>query len=834
MAALFAAGLLLYLAAAGVFYGSEGYTLRGYHGYWHLVRIMLRDQLQYLARSLPRVGWLLVLLTSVVPWIVGTVVAVRGLNGREDWSFVVLHVVMTGLTMTVVLNLPIAPWAILGARNLLVTPYLLVSTLTGYLIAYWLLFPGNLWVEAEEPWRQRLRIWLGPALALPLLVSVAAAPFRNASEAETRESAAVNGFVRQVVGLCEDGTTIVTGGDLDDHVLTAAHEMKRRIKVINEQGGDNEAYRRLVRNMFGDSDIRSFVDVGIRTALVRWLQKKPGAAEGIVTLGGVELWTAAGFHPVPDRLLFRGRLSLDGLDPEKLISVHRDFWAQVDPAVSGASARQGLLRRQMNRRVALVANELGVLLEDLGRPDLAFEAYSSARRFDPLNISALFNLLSLMERGFESPLREQLVRELGALCSDPRVMQRFDWLVERSGRTRSSRILGESGWRRVGKGAISSGIRDMENAARVAPPSLRPLLVRRLADACIAAGDPDRARVFLDELRERSPDNSAVELGLARVAILEKKFDAVDGLLESARSMGASEPEIMLVESEMLQAKGDFAGARAKLERLLALSPENWLAWGRYLDIIIRGSDVNALSDAVTRLGKIEKPDAYLIEVARGYLALAAGDRRTARNHFALASDERPAQVAVLEILLRLELEEGTADRALLYAQSLLEADPSNAFGYYVIGTHQIEQRRYAEAEVTLRKSIEAHPSPEALNNLAWIMQDQGRLAEAEALAGEGLRLDPDSPNLWDTLGVTLKRAGRDAEALAPLTRAVELSKDDPDPLLHLAELQVALGNPAKAAELCDAAMRLTPASSREMRRSILDVRRRAEKTGGR
>jgi Flp pilus assembly protein TadD len=188
--------------------------------------------------------------------------------------------------------------------------------------------------------------------------------------------------------------------------------------------------------------------------------------------------------------------------------------------------------------------------------------------------------------------------------------------------------------------------------------------------------------------------------------------------------------------------------------------------------------------------------------------------------------------VTVLETLLRLEMEEGTPDRALRYARSLLEADPSNAFAYYVIGTYQIEQRRYAEAEVTLRKSIEMRPSPEALNNLAWIVQDQGRLAEAEALARQGLRLDPDMPNLLDTLGVTLTRAGREADALEPLTRAVELAKDDPDPLLHLADLEVALGNRARALEFCDAAMRLTPAGSRATRRAILDVRRRAEKMG--
>jgi tetratricopeptide (TPR) repeat protein len=218
----------------------------------------------------------------------------------------------------------------------------------------------------------------------------------------------------------------------------------------------------------------------------------------------------------------------------------------------------------------------------------------------------------------------------------------------------------------------------------------------------------------------------------------------------------------------------------------------------------------------------------YLIEVARGYLALGTGDKRSARYHFALASDQRPAQVSVLETLLRLELEEGTLPQALLYARSLLVADPSNSFGYYVIGTYQVEGKRYAEAEVTLRKSLSIVRTPEALNNLAWILQAQGRFEEAENLAMEGLRLQNDSSSLWDTLGVTVTRAGRAADAIGPLSRAVELAPSDPDPLVHLAEAVMATGNGARAVELCDAALRLTNPRAADSIRTIKKLRRRA------
>jgi tetratricopeptide (TPR) repeat protein len=478
--------------------------------------------------------------------------------------------------------------------------------------------------------------------------------------------------------------------------------------------------------------------------------------------------------------------------------------------------------------VAVVANELGFQLEDAGRQDLAFECYEKARYFDPYNLSAMFNMLALIERGFRSPLKDQLVKDVTSLCSDPRVQQRLDWLIERGGRTRSPRVLGETGWNQIGKGDLRTGIRDIETAVKAAPDNLRPMLLKRLAEAFLASGKADRAGDLFSELKAAAPADPDLDLGLARVAVARARYDSAADMLKSARQKGAAEQSALLIEAEIVQARGDIEGARDRLSRIVAVNPENWPAWGRFLDLIIRESNVSALADAVNRLGKLDKPDVYLFEVAQGYLALAGKDRRSARYHFALASDKRPAQVSVLEILLRLELEEGVPQQALRYARMLLEAAPSNAFAHYVIGTYQVEQSRPAEAEVSLRRSLSVLRTPEALNNLAWVLQEQGRLAEAEVLAREGIGIQPDSSDLWDTLGVVLRKAGRLDDAAQSLLKASALADKDPVPLIHSAEVAIEMGRREKALEFCDKALQVTPRRAKGTVRVINELRRRA------
>jgi len=84
-------------------------------------------------------------------------------------------------------------------------------------------------------------------------------------------------------------------------------------------------------------------------------------------------------------------------------------------------------------------------------------------------------------------------------------------------------------------------------------------------------------------------------------------------------------------------------------------------------------------------------------------------------------------------------------------------------------------------------------------NALGYTLADRNRsLDEAATLIGAALEQMPDSAAVLDSKGWVLYRQGRATEALPYLQRAAELG-DDVEIVLHLGEVQWALGQEAAA-----------------------------------
>jgi tetratricopeptide (TPR) repeat protein len=99
-----------------------------------------------------------------------------------------------------------------------------------------------------------------------------------------------------------------------------------------------------------------------------------------------------------------------------------------------------------------------------------------------------------------------------------------------------------------------------------------------------------------------------------------------------------------------------------------------------------------------------------------------------------------------------------------------------------------------------LRQLLAERPGDATVQNaLGYTLADRNRsLAEAATLVGAALGQMPDSPAVLDSMGWVLYRQDRAAEALQYLQRAAELG-DDVEIVLHLGEVQWALGDQAAA-----------------------------------
>ncbi|MDP1692628.1 MAG: tetratricopeptide repeat protein [Burkholderiaceae bacterium] len=96
------------------------------------------------------------------------------------------------------------------------------------------------------------------------------------------------------------------------------------------------------------------------------------------------------------------------------------------------------------------------------------------------------------------------------------------------------------------------------------------------------------------------------------------------------------------------------------------------------------------------------------------------------------------------------------------------------------------------EAIADMQALVAAQPDRNAADwfNLAYLLEDAGRFAEAEPAFRRALALDPKLDRAWYGLGLTLIRLGRPVEAVAALKKNTELQPMSPYGWYQLARVQ--------------------------------------------
>ncbi|HXK09567.1 MAG TPA: tetratricopeptide repeat protein [Vicinamibacteria bacterium] len=129
----------------------------------------------------------------------------------------------------------------------------------------------------------------------------------------------------------------------------------------------------------------------------------------------------------------------------------------------------------------------------------------------------------------------------------------------------------------------------------------------------------------------------------------------------------------------------------------------------------------------------------------------------------------------------------GRIDDAVALYRQVLTVRPDSVRAWVDVGNAEATRRRTDAAEEAYRRALDRAPEDrDALNNLAWLLLEQGtRLEEAEALAERAARQPgPDRPLAQDTLGrIQLARrlcaeaARTFSEALAEASEAPEATR---------------------------------------------------------
>jgi tetratricopeptide (TPR) repeat protein len=247
----------------------------------------------------------------------------------------------------------------------------------------------------------------------------------------------------------------------------------------------------------------------------------------------------------------------------------------------------------------------------------------------------------------------------------------------------------------------------------------------------------------------------------------------------------------------ILQVQGrDFTGAVYSLGLVLAKDPND--ARARYF-LGTAYAAVNSKKRAVLELQKVPESEFMYVEAQTfaGFLLRQLGDLSGAEKAIRLAMAKLgEPDVNLQTFLVELLRSQHQYPEAANVVAAMLRENPDNPKFLFIYGTILEDLGKHEEAIEIMESLIKVDPDhAQALNFIAYNLAERGKdLTRALSLVDKALADYPEDGYFLDTKGWTLYRLGRYSEAAKILSRAVNLTGDDPVIMEHYAEILLADG----------------------------------------
>jgi glycosyltransferase involved in cell wall biosynthesis/Flp pilus assembly protein TadD len=216
--------------------------------------------------------------------------------------------------------------------------------------------------------------------------------------------------------------------------------------------------------------------------------------------------------------------------------------------------------------------------------------------------------------------------------------------------------------------------------------------------------------------------------------------------------------ELLFLEASLLSARGDLAGAEARLLRLLETPAPTYFAAGvdiglrgykarHNLGLIYRAQQRHAEAEAQWRAALAERPAYVPAALALGDLFLAL-DRRDEMDQVIRQLEALPqGRVAVAQLRAADHASRGDLAAARQILEEALAAAPRTPELLLQLSRVLLrEGRHWTAAEKVLRDLLALNPNHyEARNNLTVLLRQQGRSADSPPAAGAGAPIPKDA-----------------------------------------------------------------------------------------
>lgn len=307
-------------------------------------------------------------------------------------------------------------------------------------------------------------------------------------------------------------------------------------------------------------------------------------------------------------------------------------------------------------------------------------------------------------------------------------------------------------------------------------------------------GHDPRGSIGLDDALQLARRGQAEVVALGGFALLDGKvrvdvqlYDARNGQMLTAERLVAEQPSQLLTQVGILSLKlashlSGPPGAEESVGAAGGLMTDNLQAY-RFYSLGVEKAQTLLYVEAVELLEKAVAldPDFAMAHARIGYTYVMCWNR----------PDEGKPHL----------------ERAFQLSARLTEQDRLAILAWY-----EVANRNYPKAIELYREIIARNPlEVESYWRLARLMRGEERMEESTEIAKQGLAVDPEAKDLYNTLGVTYSEMGRHDEAIATLRRYIELAPNDPNIYDSLGMAYHWAGRYPEAIETLEKALALNP-----------------------
>jgi tetratricopeptide (TPR) repeat protein len=524
---------------------------------FEILRTMLGLEFRHFVRSLPRTGWLMVMMVSTLPWI-GCLSFSRQRETQEfRGSMIALQFVVLVIVLGVHFNVPIAPWALIGESHPLAFPYLLLATCMGYLAVY-----GCSCIREVSLFFKWIPARFSYVYGFCVVALILASGFRAAMEIRPRSAQGLYTCAEAIVDAAGERSILITDGVLDSLVRIVAHEQGRKLDVTSLQAGSSHKFRAHLGQVFGVPQLASLADAGLEPMLKAALVAQPELANRMVLQRKEELWVAGGYTSVPDRLIYVGISKPSEADTARLLQDNVAFWEKVESQLPLPNLEnpgiQDAMAAHMRLQISRVANDVGVFLNSQEEPEQAAIAFLAAIRFREDNVSARLNhyVLQTTREGGDEEAKE--AREVLSLLVSGQPLNPVA-VVQNFGRIRTKEAI------QVLKEL--SGIKEQSRGDKADPRFVE-------ATRAYMVGDLDTATARLDSILSEEEGEDAVWMFRGLIAYRSGDLQMWDQCWNEMTGRKKGWIPFLLIRAEQAVAEGNVDMAREYYKGVLTAQPE--------------------------------------------------------------------------------------------------------------------------------------------------------------------------------------------------------------------------------------------------------------------